>query len=70
MVDLSTPLMGAFQHLLSVKLTPTNYILWQNQMEPLINCFDLKQLIDPATVAPAATFTASDGKVQGSTPHS
>lgn len=32
-VESSFPTMGSLQHLLQVKLTPTNYLLWRNQLK-------------------------------------
>lgn len=49
------PSMGALQHLLHVKLTHTNYLMWRNQLGPLINCFKINSLIDPS-IKPSSEF--------------
>lgn len=61
-INLGTPSMGALQHLLTVKLNPSNYIMWRNQMDPHNNCFDMKKFIDPVAVVPVATIMAKDRK--------
>lgn len=55
-IDLSFPSMEALQHLLQVKLTPTNYLLWKNQLKPLINCFKLNVFIHLTIKPPLPTF--------------
>lgn len=39
----------SLHHLLQVKFTPTNYLVWKNQFDSILNCFDLHSLIDPTT---------------------
>lgn len=39
--------MEVLHHVLSIKLMPTNYLLWTNQFEPIINCYNLGDFTDP-----------------------
>lgn len=50
-MEFATSSMGALQHLLHVKLTPSNYLVWKNQLDPLINCFKLVKFIKPSLKA-------------------
>jgi len=52
-----TPSFGQIQHLLHIKLTPTNYIVWKMQFVPILNCFSLQALIDPAVPSPTPSPT-------------
>lgn len=61
-MDLGSPSMGALQHLMSIKLTTTNYVLWKNQMEPLINYFELSSFIDLEAKVPKMMIKSEDDK--------
>lgn len=46
------PSLGSIQHLLHIKLTTTNYLVWKTQFLPILNCFSLQSFIDPAVPSP------------------
>lgn len=54
--------MGMLQYLLHMKLNPTNYLMWKNQLELLINCFELIAFIDPFITPPSTTIFDIGGK--------
>lgn len=49
--------MGGLHHVLGIKLVPTNYLVWVNQFEPIINCYDLGSFIDPSAQTPPQSVT-------------
>lgn len=55
-IPLSTTL-----HLLTIKLSSTNYLLWKNQIQPLLSYQNLLGHIDGSSLAPPTTITV-EGK--------
>ncbi|XP_008238542.1 PREDICTED: uncharacterized protein LOC103337169 [Prunus mume] len=47
-------------HFLSLKLTPTNFLLWKTQFEPILISHDLEGLIDGIDTAPPSTVGAGN----------
>ncbi|CAB4269710.1 unnamed protein product [Prunus armeniaca] len=47
-------------HFLSLKLTPTNFLLWKTQFEPILISHDLEGLIDGTDTAPPSTAGAGN----------
>ncbi|ONI13044.1 hypothetical protein PRUPE_4G199600 [Prunus persica] len=47
-------------HFLSLKLTPTNFLLWKTQFEPILISYDLEGLIDGTDTAPSSTVGAGN----------
>ncbi|CAN1130088.1 Retrovirus-related Pol polyprotein from transposon RE1 [Linum perenne] len=37
---------------MTIKLTPTNYLLWKAQLQPLLHCYDFMGHIDGSKPAP------------------
>ncbi|KAL6325439.1 hypothetical protein AAG906_023284 [Vitis piasezkii] len=48
-------------HMLTIKLTSSNYLLWKNQFVPLLASQDLFGYLDGSIRAPSATILAADG---------
>ena len=46
-------------HMLTIKLTSSNYLLWRNQFVPLLTSQELFGLLDGSTVAPCVVITDS-----------
>ncbi|XP_020412864.1 uncharacterized protein LOC109947331 [Prunus persica] len=53
-------------HFLSLKLTPTNFLLWKTQFEPILISHDLEGLIDRTDTAPPSTV--GEGNTSQSNP--
>ncbi|KAK9078295.1 hypothetical protein SSX86_002352 [Deinandra increscens subsp. villosa] len=52
---------AAFFHALHIKLKPDNYLLWRNQILPILTFQNLLHHVDGSAVAPSPTVT-TDGK--------
>ncbi|KAL6334726.1 hypothetical protein AAG906_021385 [Vitis piasezkii] len=48
-------------HMLTIKLTSSNYLLWRNQFVPLLASQELFGYLDGSITAPSPMITASDG---------
>nr|CAN61640.1 hypothetical protein VITISV_021909 [Vitis vinifera] len=48
-------------HMLTIKLTSSNYLLWRNQFVPLLTSQELFSYLDGSITAPSPMITASDG---------
>ncbi|KAD4982590.1 hypothetical protein E3N88_19261 [Mikania micrantha] len=53
--------MNTLMHMIHIKLCSTNYLLWKNQMEPILNYQHLMSYVDGSSTAPPTTLPA-DGK--------
>lgn len=60
----STLPLNTMVHMLNIKLTSSNYLLWRTQFVPLLTSQDLFGYLDGNTRAPSPTIPGSDG-----TPH-
>ncbi|KAF5451983.1 hypothetical protein F2P56_027031 [Juglans regia] len=47
-------------HLLTIKLSSSNYLLWRNQVLPLLQCQNLLDYIDGSLAEPSATIVSGD----------
>ncbi|GJY30675.1 retrovirus-related pol polyprotein from transposon TNT 1-94 [Tanacetum coccineum] len=54
--------MNTLLHMIPIKLSSTNYLLWKNQMLPLLSYQKLTNHID-GTTAPSATITSGDQSI-------
>ncbi|XP_031494260.1 uncharacterized protein LOC116260231 [Nymphaea colorata] len=50
------PAPTSLQHLLAVKLTSDNYMLWENQLQPLLVSYNLKGFVDGTRTRPPETI--------------
>ncbi|KAJ0039652.1 hypothetical protein Pint_27360 [Pistacia integerrima] len=51
-------------HMLTIKLTSSNYLLWRNQFIPLLTSQDLFGYLDGSVQAPSPKIIGSDGTTQ------
>ncbi|GFZ05452.1 hypothetical protein Acr_17g0010240 [Actinidia rufa] len=51
-------------HMLTIKMTSSNYLLWRNQFIPLLTSQDLFGYLDGSVRAPSPKVTSSDGTTQ------
>ena len=51
-------------HMLTIKLTSSNYFLWKNQFIPLLTSQDLLGFLDGSVLAPSPQVTDSNGTTQ------
>lgn len=49
-------------HILIIKLSSTNYLLWKNQMEPILYYQNLFRYVDGSVIVPRLNLSQSDGK--------
>jgi hypothetical protein len=42
-------------HMITIKLSSTNFLLWRNQVVPLLQCQKLYRYVDGSTPTPIAT---------------
>ncbi|KAH0988047.1 hypothetical protein GBA52_015224 [Prunus armeniaca] len=56
-------------HSHSLKFTPTNYLLWTIQFEPILISHDLEDIIDGFDVAPPATISVGNSTSQSNPEH-
>ncbi|KAI3859827.1 hypothetical protein MKW92_048353 [Papaver armeniacum] len=58
----SFPNLTKITHLISVKLSDSNYLIWRTQLNPLIRGYRLKEFVDGTHPCPPPTLT--DGKTE------
>jgi len=51
-------------HMLTIKLTSSNYLLWRNQFIPLLTSHDLLGFLDGSIPVPSSQITGTDGSTQ------
>jgi len=56
-------------HMLTIKLTSSNYLLWRNQFVPLLTSQELFGYLDGSIVAPCAVITDSSGVTKPNPAH-
>ena len=56
-------------HMLTIKLTSSNYLLWRNQFVPLLTSQELFGFLDGSVVAPCAVITDSSGVTKPNPAH-
>ncbi|KAJ0437023.1 putative RNA-directed DNA polymerase [Helianthus annuus] len=59
-LDLSAIPLPSLTHLINIKLTSTNYLTWQKQVQPVLDYLGLFNHIDPTSVIPSQTITTND----------
>ncbi|XP_020264107.1 uncharacterized protein LOC109840022 [Asparagus officinalis] len=62
------PNFGNIHHFLSLKLTPTNYLLWKTQFLPLLRSFDLLGLVEGTDRCPSPSIVTSESGLSSLTP--
>jgi len=51
-------------HMLTIKLTSSNYLLWRNQFIPLLTSHNLLGFLDGSIAVPSPQITGTDGSTQ------
>jgi len=51
-------------HMLTIKQTSSNYLLWRNQFIPLLTSHDLFGFLDGSIAVPSLQITGTDGSTQ------
>ncbi|KAL8487530.1 hypothetical protein ACS0TY_024003 [Phlomoides rotata] len=54
--------MATLIHMLTVKLSSTNYLIWRRQVLPVLSCHDLLSHIDGSTPPPLPKVVDAQGK--------
>lgn len=55
--------MNIVMHMITIRLSSSNYLLWENQLLPLLTYQNLMGQVDGSSLLPAATIN-KDGKTE------
>lgn len=51
-------------HMVTIKLSSSNYLLWKRQIMPMLTSFNLLGFVDGSSIAPAATLQKENGSTE------
>ena len=65
----STLFFNTMVHMLTVKLSSTNFLLWHNQVVPLLQCQKYYGYVDGSTLMPFAIITSTSNNLWNQNDH-